>query len=280
MKKSLKVVIDQILSEGDALSVKQDDFYGKYIVQANFDLYDLLADIMRYSDSILLSKDKIDIIAQMRSVLSSKHNIKTQKNSSDLLIIVKYVVRTSRKTAHVYARVLDIAYRQDVMADELSDFIRENGGIDRIRESNGNLQAVVDKKARDEQELNFIRALLREKALHPIADLQIPREWRSEVHDSRGNSEFLYPVCVNINGDYKVVGVVPMDKDFEDTILSRVYIDLNYKSSCSDLEKQQIANAKHAISPEYLQTLKEDRDRKAKEYQTKILANKQLELAS
>lgn len=280
MKKGLKIAIDQILSQGDALSAKQDDFYGKYVMQANFDLYDLLADIMRFSDSILLSNKKIEIISQMRSVLSTKYNIKTQKNSSDLMIIVKYVVRTSRKTAHVYARVLGIAYREDVMADELADFIRQNGGIDRIRESNTDIQAVADKKARDEQELNFIKALLKEKAENPIADLQIPREWASEVHDSKGVSDFFYPICVPVHGGYKVVGVIPMDQDFEDKVLSRVFIDLNSKSTCSEIEKQQIANAKKAISPEHLQKLKEDRDRKAKEYQARILADKQLALAT
>lgn len=280
MKKSLKIAIEQILSEGDALSEKQDDFYDKYVMQANFDLYDLLADIMRYSDSILLSSNKIEIIAQMRSVLSSKHNIKTQKNSSDLMIIVKYIVRTSRKTAHVYARVLGIAYREDVMADELADFIRQNGGIDRIRESNTDIQAVADKKARDEQELNFIKALLKEKAANPITDLQIPREWTSQVHDSKGVSDFFYPICVPVYGGYKVVGVIPMDQDFEDKVLNRVFIDLNSKSTCSEIEKQQIANAKKAISPEYLQKLKEYHDRKAKEYQAKILADKQLALAA
>ena len=278
MKKGLKIVIDQILSQGDALSAKQDDFYGKYVMQANFDLYDLLADIMRFSDSILLSSSKIEIIAQMRSVLSTKHNIKTQKNSSDLMIIVKYVVRTSRKTAHVYARVLGIAYREDIMADELAEFIRQNGGIDRIRESNADIQAVADKKARDEQELNFIKALLKEKTANPITDLQIPREWTSEVHDSKGVSDFFYPICVPVYGGYKVVGVIPMDQDFEDKVLSRVFIDLHSKSTCSEIEKQQIANAKKAISPDYLQKIKEDRDRKAKEYQARILADKQLAL--
>lgn len=280
MKQSQKVAVEQVLAEGDFLAQKQSDFNDNYIIKANDALYDLLADIMRFSNQVLGSDSKVEILSKMRSALSKKHGIKTQRNSPDLTIIVKYVVRTSRKTAHVYARVLDMAYRQDVMADELADFIRQNGGIDRIRESNTNLEAVAKKKARNEQELNFIRALMREKVTTPISEFEIPMEWSSEVHDSRGVSEFFYPVCVRELGGFKVVGVVPMDKDFENEILNRVYIDLNSKTTCTEVHKQQIAAAKHAISPEYLQQLKEERDRKDKERRAKSLANQQLALAA
>ena len=139
MKKNGKLLVEQVLSEGDLLAQQQVDFYDSYIVKANDVLYGLLAELMRYSDQVLGSDYKLEILSKMRSTLSTKHHIKVQKNTPDLTIIVKYVVRTNRKNAHVYARVLDMAYRQDVMADELEDFIRQNGGIDRIRESNVNL---------------------------------------------------------------------------------------------------------------------------------------------
>ena len=280
MKKSVKVAVDQVLSEGDFLAQQQADFYENYIVKANDVLYGLLADLMRYSDQVLGSDAKLEILSKMRSTLSAKHKVKVQKNTPELTMIVKYVVRTNRKNAHVYARVLDMAYRQDVMADELEDFIRQNGGIERIRESNTNLEAVAKKRARNEQELNFIRALMREKVTTPITEFEIPVEWSSEVHDSRGVSEFFYPVCVRVLGGFKVVGVVPMDQDFENDILNRVYIDLNSKTTCSDIHKQQIVAAKHAISPEYLQQLKQERDRKAEEHWARKQASNQIAIAA
>lgn len=280
MKKSVKVMIDQVLSEGDLLAQQQADFYENFIVKANDVLYGLLADLMRYSDQVLGSDSKLEILSKMRSTLSTKYKIKVQKNTPELTIIVKYVVRTNRKNAHVYARVLDMAYRQDVMADELEDFIRQNGGIDRIRESNTNLEAVARKKARNEQELNFIKALLREKASTPISEFQIPMEWTSRVHDSRGASEFFYPICKYVQDGYKIVGVIPMDFDFENHILERVFIDLNYKTWYGDLEKQQIAAAKYAISPEYLQKVKEERWLKEEKLRAQRLTNQQPTLAA
>jgi hypothetical protein len=280
MKKSRKVMIDQVLSEGDLLAQQQADFYENYIVKANDALYGLLADLMRYSDQILGSESKLEILSQMRSTLSKKYQIKVQKNTSELTIIVKYVVRTNRKNAHVYARVLDMAYRQDVMADELEDFIRKNGGIDRIRESNVNLEAVTKRKARAQHELNFIKALLSEKAATPIAEFSIPQEWSSQVQDSKGVSEFFYPICKRVLGGYKVVGIIPMDFDFENQVLERVFADLGSKSSYSELDKQQIARAKEIVSPAYQLKLQQERDIAAAEHRARKQASTQLAIAA
>lgn len=276
MKKTQRIVIEQVLCEGDMLAQNQADFYDNYIVKANDILYGHLADLMRYSDQILGSGYKLEILSKMRSALSTKHNIKVQKNTPDLTIIVKYVVRTNRKNAHVYARVLDMAYRQDVMADELEDFIRKNGGIDRIRESNANLEAVSKKKAKSEYELKFIKALLNEKAATPLAEFKIPQEWSNEVHDSMGVGTFFYPICVKVLGGYKVVGVVPMDLDFEKQILDRVYIDLGSKSSYSEVDKQHISRAKEVISPAYQRKVQETRDREDAIHRAKKRAAQQL----
>nr|WP_315127824.1 hypothetical protein [uncultured Polynucleobacter sp.] len=276
MKKNGKLLVEQVLSEGDLLAQQQVDFYDSYIVKANDVLYGLLADLMRYSDQVLGSDYKLEILSKMRSTLSTKHNIKVQRNTPDLTIIVKYVVRTNRKNAHVYARVLDMAYRQDVMADELEDFIRQNGGIDRIRESNTNLEAVTKKKAKGEHELKFIKALLDEKAATPITEFSIPLEWSSKVHDSMGVGAFFYPICKRVLGGYKVVGVVPMDMDFEKQILSRVFIDLGSKSSYSEADKQQIARAKEVISPAYQLKMQEERDKADQENRAKKQAAQEL----
>lgn len=280
MKKSMKVVIEQVLSEGDFLAQQQADFYESYIVKANDVLYGLLADLMRYSDQVLGSDAKLEILSKMRSTLSVKHKIKVQKNTPELTIIVKYVVRTNRKNAHVYARVLDMAYRQDVMADELEDFIRQNGGIDRIRESNTNLEAVTKKKARAQHELNFIKALLSEKEATPIAEFSIPQERSSQVHDSKGVSEFFYPICKRVLGGYKVVGIVPMDFDFENQVLERVFTDLGSKSSYSEIDKQQIARAKEVVSPAYQLKLQQERDIAAAEHRARKQASTQLAIAA
>ncbi|MBU3565253.1 hypothetical protein [Polynucleobacter sp. MWH-HuK1] len=276
MKKNGKLLVEQVLSEGDLLAQQQADFYDNYIMKANDVLYGLLADLMRYSDQVLESDYKLEIFAKMRSTLSAKHNIKVQKNTSDLTIIVKYVVRTNRKNAHVYARVLDMAYRQDVMANELEEFIRQNGGIDRIRASNTNLESVRKKKAKSEHELKFIKALLDEKAATPITEFSIPHEWSSQVHDSMGVSTFFYPICMGVLGGYKVVGVVPMDIDFEKQILSRVFIDLGSKGSYSEVDKQQIARAKEIISPAYQLKMQEERDRAEQERRSKKQVAQQL----
>ena len=280
MRKSEKIVIEQVLCEGNVLADKQADFNENYIVKANDILYNLLADIMAFADMVMVSPHKLSILSKMRMVLSKEYKIKTQRNSPDILILVKYVVRTNRKNAHVYARVLELAYKSDVMPEELPEFIRQHGGIDRIRESNVSIEASAKKKTRDEFEIKFIKALLHEKAATPITDFKISEEWRSKVHDSKGAGEFFYPICVNVLGGYKVVGVVPMDMDFEKQILERVFIDLNSKGTVSDVEQAQIDRAKEIISPQYQQKIQEERDRIAQEHRTKKQAAYKLALAT
>ena len=280
MKQSEKVVIEQVLCEGNVLAEKQTDFNENYIIKANDVLYSLLADLMAFADMVMVSPYKHSILSKMREVLSKKYKIKTQRNSSDILILVKYVVRTNRKNAHVYARVLDLAYKSDVMPNELPDFIRENGGIDRIRESNVCIEASAKKKTRDEFSIKFIKALLNEKVASPITELSIPAEWRAQVHDSKGISDFFYPICANVLGGYKVVGVIPMDLDFEKQILERVFVDLNSKSAVSDLEKTQIDRAKEIISPEYQLKIQEQRERAAQDHRAKKQSAQPLALAT
>ena len=114
MKQSEKVVVEQVLAEGNFLAEKQADFNEHFIVKANDVLYSLLADIMAFTDMVMVSPHKLSILSKMRMVLSKEYKIKTQRNSSDILILVKYVVRTNRKNAHVYARGLDLAYKMSI----------------------------------------------------------------------------------------------------------------------------------------------------------------------
>ena len=69
MKKSVKVMIDQVLSEGDLLAQQQADFYENYIVKANDVLYGLLADLMRYSDQVLRVRQRIAIFISRERLL-------------------------------------------------------------------------------------------------------------------------------------------------------------------------------------------------------------------
>ena len=57
MKQNEKVVVEQVLAEGDVLAEKQADFNEHYIVKANDVLYSLLADIMAFADLVMVSPE-------------------------------------------------------------------------------------------------------------------------------------------------------------------------------------------------------------------------------
>ena len=118
------------------------------------------------------------------------------------------------------------------------------------------------------------------KAATPITEFSIPHEWSSQVHDSKGVSEFFYPICKYVQGEYKIVGIIPMDLDFESQVLERVFMDLVSKGAYSEVDRQQIARAKEIISPAYQLKIQEDRDRAAEEYRARKQAAHQLALAA
>ncbi len=279
MKKNDKEIVGCVLSEANLLANKQAEFNENFIVKGNDVLYKLLSEIMSFCSGVINSPLRLEILSKMKVDLSKLHNIKTQKNTPDLLVIVKFIVRTNRKNAHVYSRVIDMALRSKITPEDLPDFIKKNGGVDRIRESNVDLAAVVKRKELDQKKISFIAELLNQKLSTPYAEFSITKEYRSQVHDSQGASSFFYPICVNVMGGYKIVGVVPMDFDFEEKILDRVYLDLSSKNMYSEVEIQQIARAKEVISPEYQLKIKIERERQAEERLSKKQKEDKLRLA-
>jgi hypothetical protein len=71
----------------------------------------------------------------MRKSLKDNYSIKTQANTTTTALVVKYVTRASRKTAHVYGKVLDIAIADGITSDGLVEYIKSKGGIDKVRKA-------------------------------------------------------------------------------------------------------------------------------------------------
>jgi hypothetical protein len=98
-------------------------------------LYVILSEILKLHEMLTGSAKQERIMKQMRKSLKDTHNIKTQANTTTTALVVKYVTRASRKTAHVYGKVLDIAIGNGITSDGLVDYIKCKGGIDKVRKA-------------------------------------------------------------------------------------------------------------------------------------------------
>ena len=102
---------------------------------------------MGLAEQFEASPDKEDLLFNIRYKLKEA-NIKVQENTSDVALLVKYITRADRKTAHVYTRAIETAMACHFKAAELPQAIIEAGGLEKMR-----LAGVDDEKVDEKQQL-------------------------------------------------------------------------------------------------------------------------------
>lgn len=222
-KAQLKNDIGNILAVGDELAVKYEGYEDAYVTQGNKALNVLLTEIMELAENVYATGNVEEVIKAMRKQLKNI-NIKTQKNSVDLTIIARYVTRTNRKNALVYARVIGEAFKLKKTSAELAQFIEENGGINKIREKNVNADAVRVKKENDNCFEYFTKQWLEEKnmANDILAEFEIAEYCSAKLHDMTRFGDFTYLICDRVGNKIRVLDVAAgMDKKLEFEILLR-----------------------------------------------------------
>lgn len=212
-----KQVDEMFVEQADTL-VEQYKTYkselATYVRKSNTELYKLLGNMMQMCIDIDASKQRGDIIKKLRAKLAEERKIKVQANSKTAAIVAKYVTGVTRKTAHVYARVIDTAIAVGVKAGELATFIADNGGIDKVRQAT--VQGVASKEERKEyfdEKIELARNELRKRAA--LGVLQTQSGKRLNLRGYKG-AEFMYAVCrQGAGGTLEVVATLVQDDKLE-----------------------------------------------------------------
>jgi hypothetical protein len=240
-KKQLAEKLKNLLDEGAVLSGKHDAYVETYVDKSNEQLSLHLSELMAYAQAVLAMPNNEQIIKKMRQDLSRNSGIKTQGNSPKLNIIVRYVVRSNRKTAHVYARVIQVAIDAKVTPADLPAFIKANGGIDRIRQKTVNTELVKAKETKqellNENAIAYSRFYFEDFAKNPMATFTIPKEYQARIFDATRSGTFHYMICHVERGEYKVVGALPMYEELDNQLLIQSYNHLHNCGFYTDEEK-------------------------------------------
>jgi hypothetical protein len=133
--KKEKQLMGSIICEADLLAEQHVIFTDQYVTRANEELYTLLSGMLSVCLQVQASSISEGIIKQMRKTIKEKYGLKTQVNSTTSAIVVRYIIGSNRKTAHVYGRVLDTAMKAAIAPADLPDYIKAKGGIEAIRQS-------------------------------------------------------------------------------------------------------------------------------------------------
>lgn len=236
----------KVMEEGDEIALKEAAYHDRYVKSANSDLYQLLQIIMAYVEKILASQHVEAIVSHMRHRLKTKYCIGTQKNTPTASIVVRYVTRTTRKNACVYARVINKALEDGVHSKDLIAYIEKHQGIDNIRKQvalkeTGPVTMSKEELKNKEFLIDFGGHYLANRASSGeyIGKFKLPEKFSSTIVDATRYSNFKYFACDYVDGKYVVVEIVPVDPDFEPVLFERI---LNYRLNCN-VHTPEVADA-------------------------------------
>ncbi len=202
MKKSL-------ITQAMDLAKAHEAFNTQYVIGGRKALYEMIANIMRFTAAVNASTERDALISSIRRELQNQYNIKTQANSSTTAILVKYITRADRKTTHVYARAIDTAIASNIKADNFAEFAETEGGIEHIRA----IGVDADMKEKAEAIINERFALAEE---YLLAREEIPFEvLDSSLNRMDSECRYEYLMCINTGKQLHVVMKVPADLAFE-----------------------------------------------------------------
>jgi hypothetical protein len=208
---NLKITLTP-LAKAEQIALEHEEFTIKYAVGGRLALYDLLGKMLAVVQQFLAATDREQLMDVVRTSLRGL-GIKTQSNTSDIALLVRYMTRTDRKTTHVYTRAIEAALENGVAVDDMRDFIDGNGGIEKIRASRavdaeGNVShsySAVDYEAIAEEYLSL-------KTFVPMGKFDA----NPAFDDFRSNSAaFEYFVCTRRIDGYHILSKLPPTAEFE-----------------------------------------------------------------
>ena len=127
------VVTKSLIGQAEDLAAEHEAFNTNYVIGGRKALYSLLGKIAVLVDQFDAAVDKADLIKIVRKNLQEQYGIKTQDNTSDITVLVRYITRAERKTAHVYARAIETARANQIAPAQFTEYLEQAGGIEQIR---------------------------------------------------------------------------------------------------------------------------------------------------
>ena len=205
-----------LIGQADDLAEEHEQFNTNYVVAGRYALYELLGKIYALYRQLLATPDKESLLEDMRFKLAKTYQIRTQVNTTELGLLVRYITRADRKTAHVYARAIETAITNEIGLDDFVSYIQNQGGIEQMRAfgADGNLKRL---QVNDENEkLEIAKQHLLAVAEKPYAEIEL----NQNLNQFGQGCFYDYFVGVSTGGKkYRIVGKINADKDFESKVL-------------------------------------------------------------
>lgn len=209
------IITKTLIGQADDLAEEHEQFNIQYIVSGRIALYDLLRRIYELAERLDVSLDKNDQVSLMRKVLAEKYQIRTQENTPELTVLVRYITRADRKTAHVYARAIEAARFNQIPPLKLPGYLEEQGGLDRVRTFSIDGPGFTS-DSDSEERADLTRRYLAARKQYPVSSFKFSK---TQLAQLGGPSELSVLLCSESRGRYSVLGRVPLDAKLEKKII-------------------------------------------------------------
>ena len=121
------------LTQLNELSEIRESFEKNTLNGSNKELYQILSKIYQIFSDMKTNKSKFDI--DFLKYALKDMNIKFQKNSPLLTILIRFVFNSDRTRSYNYNRVISSAIQANVSPENLPKFIEEQGGIEECKKT-------------------------------------------------------------------------------------------------------------------------------------------------
>ncbi len=210
------IVTTSLIGQADQLAAEHEQFTEQYVVNGRKALYALLDRIYQLAVQFEASPDKEDLYHIIKRDLTEKHGVRVQANTSDVAMLVRYITRAERKTAHVYARAIESAMHKKIDSVTFAQYVDMAGGLEKIRIDGVEKTLKSPKQLMDEEKTNLSRKFLVARTEFPFAIFKAPEKFDGMTNP---NCEFELVICRWIGSEYRVVGKLPPTLDNEHSML-------------------------------------------------------------
>lgn len=245
-KERKQTEVESLLAKGAELAAQHETYKQDIVVRGNKALYELLASVYEFANTVENCAQKDKVVKAMRSELKAQQ-IKTSTNTPFMTVIVKYIVKAiDRQTAFNYSRVLRVAKAEGVEAKDLASFVANAGGVTKVTKTAAEKEACAVKKSEKNKRVELLRRLYVAQAFQSTDDFDFDKavmKWRisasetdaKESSNVTGDFAIFLTYYDNLTGKYRIVQAHDFGKPFEDTILN--HISKRIKGSTEQIQK-------------------------------------------
>lgn len=197
------IVTKSLIGQAQELASEHELFNDQYVVNGRKALNALLEKIFSLAQQFESSPDKEDLYRVLKTDLAQKYNIRAQANSSNISMLVRYITRAERKTAHVYARAIESALAKKIPSLTFEQYVEMSGGLEKIRIDGVDTSVKSPKQLVDEEKMNLSRRYLEARIEMPFETFKAPKQFDGMTNPNCG---FELVICKWAGDEYRVVG--------------------------------------------------------------------------